>query len=559
MSPARVTRRRRGKRRATRRRKPEVPTPSPGERVWVLDVPYGVRVPGTTWHRGLGMLWQGPRLPEELRSYDSMPYSVERFIENQLNATPRPSRPNSPPMTPRPIQIEGARAIARHAAAGGEQFLLADEPGVGKTLSCVVGAKAAARLRGARRVLVIADRPAAITIGHWRRTIAGVGDGGLEWVITTWDRLPRVASYRWDIVIADEAHMVRHTTTKRWRAFSQIAGYTRTTGQRPYLLCATATPSHTPLEQPYLSAAFAHQLGGSAKEWANEFPSHLRRHGVHVHKGRWTEDPRRRAEDLTRVRQWLTDSSPPALLYRPAPWGSCQITGLPVELSVAERLAYEADWAEFCAEMELARRGRDASKGRSAVLRFRQKSGLIRVSATVEWVQAKVEAGQQVAVSCEFVTTAADPIVDALSAAGIPAARIYGGDSRFDVEEERLTFQRGEVPVVVFTPTASLSLHAGEVLPDGRRGSSARRVGLFHQARYSGIQGRQVTGRTHRDHQRCDWYVAYSEDTVEEKVARVMIERYAATGEAVGGDTTAVADIASMLGADWLPSSTWET
>ena len=196
--------------------------------------------------------------------------------------------------------------------------------------------------------------------------------------------------------------------------------------------------------------------------------------------------------------------------------------------------------------------GRQTARGRAALLRFRQKAGLIRAQATVDWVKAQVEAERQVAVSVEFVETAADPIREALLDSGIAVAGIYGRD-RFDVEAERLRFQTGEAPVCVFTVTASISLHAGELLPGGRTASTTPRVGLFHQPRFSGIQARQVTGRTHRDGQVSPWRVAFAGDTVEEQVARVMVERLAVSGSTAGADTSALQEIAELLDADWLP------
>jgi hypothetical protein len=235
------------------------------------------------------------------------------------------------------------------------------------------------------------------------------------------------------------------------------------------------------------------------------------------------------------------------------------VTGTPVALTPAERAAYDSEWSEFRAEMQLARRARQSAKGRAALLRFRQKAGLIRVQATVDWITAQVEAERQVAVSVEFVETAADPIREALLDAGIPVAGIYGsgGSSRdrFDVEAERLRFQRGEAMVCVFTVTASISLHAGELLPDGGLASQTPRVGLFHQPRFSGIQARQVTGRTHRDGQVSPWRIAFAEDTVEEQVARVMVERLAVSGSAAGADTSSLREIAELLDADWLPTT----
>src|SRR3712207_1711771 len=76
---------------------------------------------------------------------------------------------------------------------------------------------------------------------------------------------------------------------------------------------------------------------------------------------------------------------------------------------------------------------------------------------------------------------------------------------------------------------------------------------LFRSPRFSGIQARQVTGRTHRDGQVSPWRVAYAEGTVEEQVARVMVERLAVSGSTAGADTSALQEIADLLDADWLP------
>ncbi|MDK3255189.1 helicase [Blastococcus capsensis] len=541
---------------APRKAAAEPPTAGPGERVWVLAVPFRAPAPGAVWHPELqAHVWVGRELPPELAPYDPPPYTLERFLEDELNEQPRPIAP-ARSLTPREQQCDGADVIAAHAAAGGRVFLLGDDPGVGKTGTAILAVKAVAEQRDVRTVLVIADRPAAITIAHWTRSIAGFGDGGLRWCVTTWDRLGKVAKLRFDVVVADEAHMVRHTTTQRWKHWKAVSGAARVKGT-PYVLAATATPAHTPLELPYLAPEFAARHGESIREWA-DLPAALARHTFHVERGRygwqWTEDADERRADLARLQTWLAQADPPATLHRPAPWGPVSVTGTPVVLTPAERAQYEAEWSEFRAEMQLARRGRQTARGRAALLRFRQKAGLIRVQATVEWIRAQVEAERQVAVSVEFVETAADPIREALLDAGIPVAGIYGRD-RFDVEAERLRFQRGEAAVCVFTVTASISLHAGELLPDGRAASEAPRVGLFHQPRFSGIQARQVTGRTHRDGRSSPWRVAFAADTVEEQVARVMVERLAVSGSTAGADTASLQEIAELLEADWLPAT----
>lgn len=535
---------------------PEMPVAGPGERVWVLAVPFRAPAPGAVWHPGLqAHVWVGRELPPELAPYDPPPYTFERFLEDELNEKPRPI-PLARPMTPRDQQCDGADVVAAHAAAGGRVFLLGDDPGVGKTGTAILAVKAVAEQREVSTVLVVADRPAAITIPHWTRSIAGFGDGGIRWCVTTWDRLAKVSKLRFDVVVADEAHMVRHTTTQRWKHWKAVSGASRVR-EAPYVLATTATPAHTPLELPYLAPEFAARQGDGIREWA-DLPKRLEAHGFHVERGRygwqWTEDADERRTDLARLQSWLADADPPATLHRPAPWGPVSVTGTPVALTPAERAAYESEWSEFRAEMQLARRSRQSARGRAALLRFRQKAGLIRVQATVDWIRAQVEAERQVAVSVEFVETAADPIRDALLDAGIPGAGIYGRD-RFDVERERLRFQRGEAMVCVFTVTTSISLHAGETLPDGRPASDTPRVGLFHQPRFSGIQARQVTGRTHRDGKVSPWRIAFAEDTVEEQVARVMVERLAVSGSAAGADTSSLQEIAELLDADWLPAT----
>lgn len=532
----------------------------------MLDVPYGTQVEGAAWHPAVRThLHVGRTLPAHLTPYAPGPHTLGRFLQDNLDpGSPSPVAATTGPLEPRRLQYEAADAIAARAAAGGRQFLLADEPGVGKTISAVLGAIAVADLRDARRVLVVADRPAAITIGHWCRTITALGDGGLTWVVITWDRLEKVADHDWDVIVADEAHALRRTTTKRWRHWTRISGHGRPHDAAPFVIATTATPGHTPLELPYLAPAYAQVHDEPVRRWTSgtqpgaAFAEALERHGVGVEQGRhgatWTADASRRAADLALVRGWLADGRPPAMLHRAAPWGPVPISGMPVTLTPAERAAYDAEWGEFCREMDLARRGRNTAKGRAALLRFRQKAGLLRVDATVAWIAQQVEAERQVACSVEFVATAADPIADRLRDSGLEVATIYGRD-RFDPEAERLRFQTGQARVCVFTTVASISLHAGETLADGRRASTEPRVGVFHQPRFSGIAGRQVTGRTHRDHQVSPWHVAYAEGTVEEQVGKVMVERIAAASDTVGSDTTGLTDLARLLGADWLPAT----
>ncbi|HEY0401378.1 MAG TPA: helicase, partial [Blastococcus sp.] len=340
--------------RTTKKPAPDLPTAGPGERVWVLAVPFRAPAPGAVWRADLqAHVWVGADLPPELAPYDPPPYSFERFLEDELNDKPR-VLPLARPMTPRDPQCDGADVVAAHAAAGGRVFLLGDDPGVGKTGTAILAVKAIAEQRDVRTVLVVADRPAAITIPHWTRSIAGFGDGDLRWCVTTWDRLVKVSKLAFDVIVADEAHMVRHTTTQRWKHWKAVSGAGRVK-DAPFVLAATATPAHTPLELPYLAPEFAVRHGEPLRDWG-DLPKKLAAHGFHVERGRygwqWTEDADERRADLTRLQNWLAEADPPATLHRPAPWGPVSVTGTPVALTPAERTAYESEWSEFRAEMQ---------------------------------------------------------------------------------------------------------------------------------------------------------------------------------------------------------------
>ncbi|WP_245810198.1 hypothetical protein [Brachybacterium massiliense] len=109
-----------------------LPFVGPGERTWVLDVPYGTQVEGASWHPAVKMhLFVGRHLPAHLAPYAPGPHTLGQFLENQLNpGDPAPLPALADDLEPRQLQYEAADAIAAHAAAGGRLFLLADEPGV---------------------------------------------------------------------------------------------------------------------------------------------------------------------------------------------------------------------------------------------------------------------------------------------------------------------------------------------------------------------------------------------------------------------------------------------
>jgi hypothetical protein len=551
-----------------------------GERLWFLDPPFRTTLAGTQFDRARkAWVFIGAELPEELAPFQSAPYSRLRWLEDEVNGCPGPGPAGIVPKVPRPIQTSGAAMIAAAAADGWRQFLLCDDVGTGKTITLWLGALAVARR--VSRILVLVDRPAAITIPHWRNTIAAIGDGGHRVLISSPDQLPKLLSrngrpaVRWDIVIADECHLYRHTATRRTEVFRRVARFDDAHRGAPFVIAASATPAQHPAELTYLAPVISQLRGETTAQWS-DFGGKLADAGLPIVKGKygtwvWSEraaaDPQLQEESTGEVRGWLAGNDPPLTAYRPAPWGAAPLDLMPVELDAAERAAYFTLWKQFRAAMMAlsvetavgAGRSQRSStivrEGRTAVLRFRQKASLLRVVPTVEWVLGQIDDGHQVAVSCEFLGAAAVPIATALEAKGVAVARIHGpGDGPvLDLERERLRFQTGAAPVVVFTPSTSLSLHAGEQLADGAVASTARRVGVMHNVRYSGLAGRQILGRTHRDHQVSPWWVCYAEGTVEERIAQTMIGRFKATSDTAGADSEALTTVAELLGVSWLP------
>ena len=588
-------------RRARRRRRA---TPQPvaapaGERLWFLDPPFRAQLPGARYDRvRKAWTYAGPELPVELAPFAARPYSRLRWWEDEANSSAGVAVSGVAPKVPRQMQLTGAAAIDSAAADGWRAFLLCDDVGTGKTITLWLGALAIAdrictRRADPCRILVLVDRPAAITIPHWRNTIAAVGDGGHRILISSPDQLPKLLSRngrpwaRWDIVIADECHLYRNTSTRRTEVFQRVARFDDPPAKAPFLLLASATPGQHPAELTYLGPVVAQLRGERPTEWS-DFGDRLAGVGLPIVKGTfgkwgWNEraaaDPLMQQEATEQVRGWLADNDPPLTLHRAAPWGPPPVELMPVELDPAEQDAYRILWRHFQQAIAALLTGpvdgggvrtrpsgtgwsrrvpptsRAVREGRTAVLRFRQKASQLRVGATVEWVQAQVQAGYQVAISCEFLGAAAIPIGDQLQAKGIDVARIHGGidGGPGDPELERLRFQSGVARAVVFTPSASLSLHASEQLADGRSATSTPRIGLMHNVRYSGLAGRQILGRTHRDHQVSPWWVSYAEGTVEERIAKTMIERFKGSADTAGADASALEHVAELLGVSWLP------
>lgn len=136
----------------------------------------------------------------------------------------------------RPFQKEGARFLATHPHA-----LLADEPGLGKTVQAIAAVEACRF----RHVLVVC--PASVRLG-WRQEIEeclGSGHAG-DWDIISYNEAVSMAANiaptnaSWDVVILDEAHFLKTPESQRTQAiFGNGIGLAR---RARFIWCLTGTP-----------------------------------------------------------------------------------------------------------------------------------------------------------------------------------------------------------------------------------------------------------------------------------------------------------------------------
>lgn len=588
------------RKRAPAKRAPATPTTAPvvgpGERLFVLDVPFEERgvaaANGARWDPHLRhTIYVGGVLPRNLTPYAALDYSWERWVEDDYNGAVLTPTLTSAPMTPRPHQVEAIDRIEAIALAGYRGFLEADDVGLGKTISAWVGALRVAQHRRGTRILIMCPKG---VIPHWRRTIAALGDGGARICVINYDRAKKLLAtptsaqnavrtrtknkniaksgtslVDWDIVIADESHKLKNQSAQRTQAFARLARYVAAAKDAPFVIWMSATAGQNPTELAYLAPLLA-QLTGAKKSELADFGQWLADQGFAVtynarfKKWEWgvVPDGATTAEiraieaakdhDLARIRTLLFDGpKAPSIRRLPeniANWPTVLRILWPVELDLGERHLYEQVWTQFRADMNLSRRGRDPMReGFAARLRFRQKASLIRVPGTVDLIHDMLDNGHQVVVSVEFHESL-DAIRDALTAAKVPVATFTGRNTS-EREDERVAFQRGHRKVMLFTVAEAISLHQKELLQDGTLASDVPRTTIVHDPRYSGLESIQIEGRAHRDGQAANVYYPFAGNTVEEKIVKTLVDRIRTTKEMAGDDVTAVRELQDLLDA----------
>lgn len=533
-----------------------------GTRTFALDVPFAMRgvasASGAKWNADHGVFTiEADTLPRALRPFLPQPYSWELHVQRVIDESEgrsvarKPSEPTAS-IVPRDHQVVAKKAILDAKKRGRPGFLLADDVGLGKTISTW----SAILETDAESVLVVA--PLAV-LAHWRRTIESMGDGGKDVIVTNYERLGKLfevsaearkkirskkglaragKAQELDVIVWDESHRCKNPTSARSKLAAKL------NAECGFRLWLSATAGQTPLELSYLAPLLASVTGAKASD-LKDFEAWCQKEGLGLSRGaygkwEWRGDP----ADSAKMHALLFGASRGApaagLRRRPediAGWPELNRILAPIELDPEARALYMEAWSTFRKEMELAPRGKDPKGALAAALRLRQKSSIVRAGGTVELVRELLDNGHQVAISVAFMDTL-EVIKNALD--DVPVAQIHGKLSAPAREAERLKFQRGEAKVVLFTVEEGISLHQGEH-------NDVPRSQVIHDLRWSAIQMAQIEGRCHRDGRFAQVYWAYADGTVEDRIARVVARRIVSMKELVGDDTETVKEIERLL------------
>ena len=410
------------------------------DRIFLLDVPFFSRNRavslGARHDKNLNAwIWSGAALPDALKEYQSQPFSYARFKQDDLNGVKHaPSVPEKD-ITLREHQAEAVSAILQSKRIGRVGYLLADDVGLGKTITSW---KALAMMPDVRTVLIVC--PLAVA-AHWRRTISWMGDHGKRAVVINYDRLaslfempdptasaakPKKGTTRskagkpasrvklktvsnkgkasqFDAIIIDESHKLKNPAAARSKLASKLIGKAK------FTLWLSATAGQNPLELAYLSRLLAQMTGDTVSD-LTEFEEWCKDKKLGVERGpfgQWIWQGG--AEECRRVHTLLFGGAIPAgLRRRPediAGWPELQRIPMAIELEPETFALYEELWVEFRKEMGLMSRGKNPRSALAAVLRFRQKASLLRVDGTSDMVRNLVAEGRKVAVSVQFIET----------------------------------------------------------------------------------------------------------------------------------------------------------
>lgn len=549
-----------------------IPVAPDGFYNYVVDMPFEMREKITQYGGIFHPLYKtyivrARDVAPSLKPYLAQPYSYEAWIEKFINKG-LVRKDIYDMMATKDVWIvrdyqktaqDYAQKAYRHGLGG---FLLADEVGLGKTVSGV----AVAKEPDFKNILVVTTLAAT---AHWRKTFLNFFMGGHEILIINYDRLhklfkpdedkyvkkaktKRVKNKRltktglapkFDLVVWDESHKMKNNTSMRSKLARKISD------NALFNLYLSATAGQNPLELSYLAPLLAKITGQSVKSM-DDFENWCKSMKLGVKRaefGKWVWDGSQ--DSIDKIHNLLFKGSPAAALRRNpsdiAGWPEISRDLLPLELEPAEIDSYMAAWEEFKRMRQIGQSQNTSGKSKKndnalvANLRLRQKASLLKIPYTLEYIEDLLENGHQVAVSVAFKETLGE-LKQKLSKKGIECSTIFGEQNAREKEEQRMAFQRGDNRVVLFTVEEAISLHQGEY-------NDVPRSMIIHDLRWSAISMSQIEGRTHRDGKFSQIYWTYFSNTIEQDIAQIVLNRVISMKSMVGDDTETLKQIERLL------------
>jgi superfamily II DNA or RNA helicase len=545
----------------------------------ILDIPFAYRDvaarAGAQWDTENKVYFfeqsPGDQLPIELAGFEPKEFSWEEKVQRELNGQSFESFRPEKKIILKPHQLEAVSEILLAYQQGYPGFLLADDVGLGKTFSAWAAILKILESSAERRKILIVC-PLGV-VANWRSSIRWMGTN--QWVeevvILNYDRLGKIfetkprkgtkkiskrdlarrgaVSEKFDLILFDESHALKNLSALR----SKFAIKLYESAKMIFWLSATA--GQNPLELGYLLPILAKRTGDRALT-TKDFEQWCARNLPGVAKGAygawaWTGDK----EDEDQIRQLLFDPDQEgvkaALRRRPFDligWPEVNRIVHCVEFDGRAKDLYRLAWEEFKKALdgtESLSRQRAALVQNEAVIRFRQKSSLLKVEDTIELCQELLDNDRQVAISCEFLATM-DAMEEALAKRKIVHARIDGQRTKTSQskESERLRYQRGETRVILFNVAEGISLHEGET---NHGGNNVPRCQIDHDLRWSAIQAHQIDGRSHRDGKFAQVYWVVAKETIDARVAEVLLRKLESMGNLQGDSTKDFEEIFNLI------------
>lgn len=555
---------------------------------FLLEIPYEDRKIAShfkcEWNTTRSVwVYPGDKLPSALRGYLPKKYSwtsyqMRKGTGNRLPVTDTGS------IVLRPDQLDNVRTLKRAFDAGCPEVVIASETGTGKTYTAL---HLAMSLEGSGKILIVCPKS---VIPGWRRSIEMFGgDHGKRFCIVNYEsaknlikpppktgrnakraktkrgesnrkkrinveRVTKGQSYvKWDVIVFDESHYLTNFESQRSKASEIFIN----ANSESKVIRISATIGHDPTKLGYLARGFAWRTGrtiprqgASLDQWFNW----CERQGFDVEKVTWgpstTIKWTKNDADLERINHLLFGGKISWAVRADPGWGSINRYQVPIELDQVEHDAYQETWDEFQKTMrtleKLKSQGGTSNakqqanqKGLAAQIRYRQKVGILKAPYIASYIKDLIDSNDvQVAVSCEFLGTV-DVLIQHLGASKVAE---FTGRNEATREEERVAFQTGKKPIIIFTPSEGFNLQQGELIDN-----DVPRIQICGEPSWLAIKGKQKEGRTNRNGMKAPVIYPSAVNTTDYKIIKGLMDGYDNISKMMGDESVTLNHVAQLL------------